>query len=216
MFPQPTTPILPCVFVFGPYSLTPTQYYFQTIPPCDEFAAILYSLETTREERQPKPPRPPESITTDTPPPSIPSIDELPDASFPGFFASSNQTDLGVCVRVCVSDTLWQTRIFDKTDSPEDVRTWISGLPGVRDGEYRLLISPLGKEFPHGSDSTVAIYAPQVILRIVNIQLTGVSRLKKLWGKVRHFLALFSILANPNGDPADFWRDIPQQGSEMN
>jgi hypothetical protein len=114
---------------------------------------------------------------------------------------------VNVAFQVRLAEGQTHCRIFDREDSPADVRAWVATLMGIPETEYSLRIDPGWREFPSGKDLSLALFAPSCSLKA---QLRGVegirSRAGQLWRKIRKTIADFQFIAGKTGDPTDFWR----------
>jgi hypothetical protein len=103
-------------------------------------------------------------------------------------------------------------RIFDRTESTADVRAWVAALAGMPEDQYALRIDPGGKEFPAGPPVALAAFAPACSLRVrMGRNLWIVDAAKDTWPKLVRWFGELQFIADPRGDPADFWRATSPQ-----
>lgn len=120
-------------------------------------------------------------------------------------------SEIPIEVTVTTHDKKVHTDTFKSTDNCLTIRVWVSKLIGKPHTEYKLIVIPGDFILPLSDRVFLRQYAPKLNLRV---ELIGANNQQKRSSNkflqtIRNFIENISIFADPEDDPADFWRTQP-------
>lgn len=210
MFQMPNSQYQPV----QPQQNVPSSPY-QTTPPLnhdlydDPFEKALARQRAGASNQHSKPSSPPRISKLSNPTQKPPTTTQKP-APQVAEKKLDDQNPIEIEVTATTPDKQQHTQIFNSKDNCLTIRTWISKIIKKPHTEYNLRVVDGDYLLPLSDKISLAKYAPKLQL---NVELTNQPKQPKktsaLFATISNFFSYISPFADPNGDPADFWRVTP-------